>query len=192
MYRAPWPRRADRLHQPVGSEIDADYVVAHSFVGAAAVAGHLLSIGYRSFGYIAFGPRLKRDARLNGFRSALAEEGIALAPENVASGDGRDIEHGYRAMAALMESAERPRAVLAYNDLLAIGALRYCHDRGISVPGDVAVAGFDNLPESRVTTPPLTTVDYGVESMNRLAVWNCSTGFAIRAARSAARCSSRT
>ncbi|MGI6417600.1 MAG: LacI family DNA-binding transcriptional regulator [Thermoguttaceae bacterium] len=152
-------------------EIDADYVVAHSFVGAAAVAGHLLSMGYRSFGYIAFGSRLKRDARLSGFRSALAEEGITLAPENIASGEGRDIEHGYRAMAALMQSAERPRAVLAYNDLLAIGAIRYCHDRGISVPGDVAVAGFDNLPESRVTTPPLTTVDYGVESMARLAVW---------------------
>ncbi len=74
-------------------------------------------------------------------------------------------------MAALMQSAEPPRAVLAYNDLLAIGAIRYCHDRGISVPRDVAVAGFDNLPESRVTTPPLTTVDYGVESMARLAVW---------------------
>ena len=68
--------------------------------------------------------------------------------------------------------ADRPRAVFAFNDLLAIGALQYCQEQGIAVPGDVAIAGFDNLPQCRVTSPPLTSVAYPVQSIARLAVQN--------------------
>ena len=152
--------------------IQADFVVAHNFVGGGLVAGHFLSMGYESFGYIGFGPRLKRDERLHGFRSALFEENMELATDRIAGGDGRGILHGRRAMEQLMERERPPRAVFAFNDLLAIGALQYCQESGIAVPGDVAIAGFDNLPESRVTSPPLTTVAYPVESIARLAVQN--------------------
>jgi LacI family transcriptional regulator len=152
--------------------VEADFVVAHNFVGGALVAGHFLSMGYDSFGYIGFGPRLKRDERLHGFRSALLEEGTDLAPDRIAGGDGRNIVHGHHAMQRLMEGKKRPRAVFAFNDLLAIGALQYCQERGLAVPDDVAIAGFDNLPESRVTSPPLTTVAYPVQAISRLAVQN--------------------
>ena len=152
--------------------VEADFVVAHNFVGGALVAGHFLSMGFESFGYIGFGPRLKRDERLHGFRSALLEEGLELSAERVTGSDGRDIAHGHRAMEQLMESSGPPRAVFAYNDLLAIGALQYCREQDLDVPGDVAVAGFDNLPESRVTSPPLTSVAYPVQSIARLAVQN--------------------
>lgn len=152
--------------------VEADFVVAHNFVGGALAAGHLLSMGYDSFGYIGFGPRLKRDERLHGFRSALLEEGIELPTDRIAGGDGRDILHGHRGMKKLMESGKRPRAVFAFNDLLAIGALQYCQEHGVAVPDDVAIAGFDNLPESRVTSPPLTSVAYPVQSISRLAVQN--------------------
>lgn len=151
-------------------QVPADFVIADSFAGSAAVAGHLLSMGYDSFGYIGFGPRLKRDARQSGFRSALVEAGVTLEAGLVAQGEGGGIEHGYRAMGRLMRAKPRPRAVFAFHDLLAIGALRYCHEHGIDVPGDVALAGFDDLPESQVTSPPLTTVSYPIESMARLAV----------------------
>ncbi len=150
--------------------IDADFVVAHNFVGGAMMAGHLLSVGYESFGYIGFGPRLKNDNRLRGFRLALSEQDASLPDEAIADGNGRGIEHGYRAMARLMQGATKPRAVFAYNDLLAIGAMQYCQERGLAVPGDVAIAGFDNLPESQVTSPPLTTVAYPIRSIARLAV----------------------
>ncbi|MHB8902780.1 MAG: LacI family DNA-binding transcriptional regulator [Thermoguttaceae bacterium] len=150
--------------------VDADFVVAHNFVGGALVAGHFLTMGYRSFGYIGFGPRLKRDERLQGFRSALVEEGVELAADRITGRDGRDIAHGYHAMEQLTAGGEAPRAVFAYNDLLAIGALHYCLEYGMSVPGQVAIAGFDNLPESRVTCPPLTSVAYPVQSIARLAV----------------------
>lgn len=147
-----------------------DFVVADSFAGSAAVAGHLLSMGYESFGYIGFGARLKRDARLSGFRSALLEEGVMLDNSQVVGGEGGAVEHGYTAMARLMRGKSRPRAVFAFHDLLAVGALQYCQERQIVVPEEVAIAGFDNLPESQVTSPPLTTVGYPVESMARLSV----------------------
>jgi len=152
--------------------IEADFVVVHNFVGGASMAGHLLSVGYKSFGYIAFGPRLKRDERLRGYRSALLEEGFELGADEIVHGDGRDIAHGHHAMHGLMGRGRPPRAVFAYNDLLAVGALRYCQEQGIAVPGDVAIAGFDNLPECRVTSPPLTSVAYPIQSIARLAVRN--------------------
>jgi LacI family transcriptional regulator len=152
--------------------VEADFVVAHNFVGGALAAGHFLSMGYDSFGYLGFGPRLKRDERLQGFRSALLEEGIDLSPDQIAGGDGRGILHGNRGMGQLMEGEKRPRAVFAFNDLLAIGALQYCQEHRVAVPDEVAIAGFDNLPESRVTSPPLTSVAYPVQSISRLAVQN--------------------
>lgn len=152
--------------------VEADFVVAHNFAGGALAAGHLLSMGCDSFGYIGFGPRLKNDKRLHGFRSALMEEGIDFGPDRIAGSNGRDIIHGYRAMRHLMQGADRPRAVFAYNDLLAIGTLQYCLEHDIAVPGEVALVGFDNLPESRVTNPPLTSVAYPIQSIARLAVQN--------------------
>lgn len=151
-------------------QVAADYVVADSFAGSAAVAGHLVSMGYDSFGYIGFASRLRRDARLSGFRAALVDEGMELADSHTASAEGGTIEHGYSAMKQLMGQARPPRAVFAFHDLLAIGALRYCQEHQVAVPHQVAIAGFDNLPESRVTTPPLTTVSYPIESMARLAI----------------------
>ena len=75
-------------------------------------------------------------------------------------------------MDRLLKRGPVPRAVFAYNDLLAIGALQCCQEHGLSVPVDVAIAGFDNLPESRVTNPPITTVSYPVETIAKMAVEN--------------------
>ncbi len=150
--------------------VEADFVVAHNLMGGAAMASHFVEAGYTTAGYLGFGPRLKRDNRLTGFRAELLEHGIELPAQWIADDNGRDIENGYRAMQGLMSGPQRPRAVFAYNDLLAIGALQYCHDHGIDVPGEVAVAGFDNLPESRVTAPPLTTIAYPVETISQMAV----------------------
>ena len=77
--------------------VEVDSVVVHNFVGGASVAGHFLTMGYDSFGYLAFGHRLKRDQRLDGFRSALFEEGIDPDALKVADGDGREVIDGYLA-----------------------------------------------------------------------------------------------
>jgi LacI family transcriptional regulator len=150
--------------------VAADFVVADNFVAGAAVAGHFLSMGYTSLAYIGFGQRLKRDVRLSGFRSALAEQDVPLESERIVCDEGGTAQHGYRAMARLMKLRPRPRAVFAFSDLLAIGALQYCQKHGIGVPEQVAIAGFDNLPQSQVTTPALTSIAYPVEAMARLSV----------------------
>lgn len=151
-------------------EVDTDFVVVNNFAGGSAMAQHLLSGGYKSFGYISFGPRLKRDERLAGFRMALSDGGVSLADEYVLDDDGGDIANGYNAMKRMMALPKPPRCVFAFSDLLAIGAIRYCQENHISIPGTVAIAGFDDLPESSVTSPPLTTVAYPVDSMASLAV----------------------
>lgn len=157
-------------------DVPADYVTADSFLGSASVAAHFVNLGYDSFGYIGFASRLTRDARLSGFRSALWEAGLSIDAPATVHAEGGNIEHGFQAMDRLMHLLSPPRAVFAYHDLLAIGAMAYCHEHGISVPDDVAIAGFDNLPQSHVTRPGLTTVSYPIESMARLAV-DCVTDY---------------
>ena len=157
----------------VGREVEGvnvDGITADHFAGGAAVARHFIEMGYDSFGYIGFGPRLKMDMRLNGFRSGLCDEGFDLPAANVVDDNGWDIENGYNAMAKLALCADPPRAVMAFNDLPAIGALQYCREHDIAVPGDVAIAGFDNLPETQVTHPPLTTMEYPHAEMAQLAI----------------------
>lgn len=151
-------------------DVPCDFVAARNFVGGASVGEHFIDQGFTSFGYLAFGPRLREDERLRGFQSALSEHGYELPESYIAHGDGWDIQHGRAAMAKLMSLPNPPRAVFAFNDLLAIGAMRYCQEHGIGIPSQVAVAGFDNLAESRVTVPPLTTVEYPVQAMANLSV----------------------
>ena len=150
--------------------VNVDCITADHFAGGAAVARHFIEMGYESFGYIGYGRRLKTDMRLNGFRSGLCEEGYDLPAANIVDDNGWDIPNGYRAMAKLVSNGKIPRAIMAFNDLPAIGALMYCREHGIDVPGDVAIAGFDNLPETEVTQPPLTTVEYPHAEVGKLAV----------------------
>ncbi|MBN2291240.1 MAG: substrate-binding domain-containing protein [Pirellulales bacterium] len=150
--------------------VEADFVVPHNLMGGVAVASHFVESGFSNAGYLGFGPRLRRDSRLTGFRAELLEFGIELPTEWIANDNGRGIENGYRAMQRLMAGKNHPRAVFALNDLLAIGAMQYCQDHGIDVPGEIAIAGFDDLPESRVTAPPLTTVAYPIEATAQIAV----------------------
>jgi DNA-binding LacI/PurR family transcriptional regulator len=73
-------------------------------------------------------------------------------------------------MARLLDAGSRPDAVFAFNDLIAIGVLRCCYDRGIRVPEDVAVVGFDDLEEGRYTVPSLSTISPDKDLIGRTAV----------------------
>ena len=80
------------------------------------------------------------------------------------------IAHGYRAAAELLDLDPRPTALVAFNDKTAIGALQAAAERGLSVPGDLSIAGFDDIDLSRATTPQLTTVRQPLQEMGRMAV----------------------
>lgn len=150
--------------------LPVDSVVVHNMLGANKVAEHLLELGHRQFGYIGFRSDLKQEPRLAGFRSALHERGIKLANDQIIYAQDWHPENGQKAMAQLMQAAKPPTAVFAYHDLLAIGAMQYCREHHIRVPKHVAIVGFDDLPESRVTTPALTTISYPLRSMAELAL----------------------
>jgi DNA-binding LacI/PurR family transcriptional regulator len=107
--------------------------------------------------------------RLTGHRAALAAAGIAADPALVAEGDFTEAG-GARAMAALLDRAPDLDAVFVASDPMAVGALRVLREARRSVPGDVAVVGFDDAPVAATTDPPLTTVAQPLGEMTRLMV----------------------
>ncbi len=140
--------------------------------GARLIVEHLLSLGRRRIAFIR-GPAGNRDAaeRERGYRRALADR----APGSEAmmlAGDFSE-ESGYRAGQQVLSLPDRPDAVFAANDMMAIGFLAALREARVDVPGEIAVAGFDDVPMARYVTPALTTIqvhiaDLGGQAMEML------------------------
>jgi LacI family transcriptional regulator len=137
--------------------------------GAIAMTRHLLALGHRRIAFVR-GPEDNHDAeeRLRGYREALGRGGSGASALELA-GDFRE-DAGYRAAAPLLAAKPRPTAVFAANDAMAIGLLFAFRERRVRVPGDVALAGFDDIPIARYLTPPLTSVRVPIDELGRLAV----------------------
>jgi DNA-binding LacI/PurR family transcriptional regulator len=148
-------------------DLAVPYVDADNRGGAREAVRHLLSLGRRRIAHIA-GPRDQTSAvdRLDGYRDVLLDAGPGL----IAQGDFTE-ESGARAMAELLARRPDLDGVFAANDLMASGALRVLRERGLRVPEDVALVGFDDMSSiAEATDPPLTTVRQDVEGMGRLMV----------------------
>jgi LacI family transcriptional regulator len=145
-------------------------VSAANFAGARSISAHLAALGHRRIGVIG-GPTewLASGARLVGHTSALADTGALPAAELLRSVEPT-VEQGYRAAGELLDLPDRPTALVAFNDKVAAGALRAAYQRGLRVPEDLSVTGFDDSDLSRSTQPPLTTVRQPLEEMGRMAV----------------------
>lgn len=126
--------------------------------GARMATQHLASLGHKRIAYIGdkFGFQSDME-RMAGYRQTLEENDLGFDPELVIHGDGTP-EGGMRAMLCLLSLAERPSSVFCYNDRLAIGAMRAVRERGLHVPEDISIVGFDDLFLSSYTDPPLTTI----------------------------------
>ncbi|MFB4268303.1 LacI family DNA-binding transcriptional regulator [Nonomuraea sp. GTA35] len=143
----------------------ASSVTADNFAGATAVVEHLLGLGHRRIGFIAGRAGLEAAwSREEGYRTALAEAGVPLDPQLIARGSFNP-ESAAPLARALLDRPDRPTAIFAASDGMALKALQVAKDLGLDVPGDLSVAGFDNIPESALAEPGLTTVD---QSMYRL------------------------
>ncbi|MFG2825280.1 LacI family DNA-binding transcriptional regulator [Kitasatospora sp. NPDC048365] len=153
---------------PVPRDIAA--VSAAHFAGARNVAAHLVGLGHRRIGLIN-GPSewLASSSRLAGHTSALAEVGVLVDPALVTSIEPTS-DWGYTAARRLLDLPERPTALAAFNDKAAVGALRAAHERGLRVPEDLSVTGFDDLYLSRSSVPMLTTVRQPLEELGGMAV----------------------
>ncbi|SEF82301.1 LacI family transcriptional regulator [Nonomuraea solani] len=154
----------------VSVEADADLVASvhiDQAAGARMAVEHLLYLGHETVWHVSGpGDRLDAQARVDGWRRTLESAGRVAPP--VIPGDWGP-ESGYQAG---LELAERPgvSAVFAANDHMALGLLRAFHERGIRVPEDISVIGFDDIPEAGYFIPPLTTVRPDHEEVGRRAV----------------------
>lgn len=141
--------------------------------GARGAVEHLLGSGHRRIGLISAHTKSPvQDARVQGYREALAGAGIPFDPEIVKTGRtekhaGFSEEAGYEAMLQLLEAEPRPTAVFASSDVQAIGAWKAIRDAGLSVPGDVALVGYDDIKTSQYIG--LTSVDQGMHSVGEEA-----------------------
>ena len=126
--------------------------------GAHAATQHLINLGHQRIGVIsATRPITALTRRLEGYRDALSEAELPDDPALLAFGDFSP-ESGYQAAAELLAQQPRPTAIFAFNDRMAMGAIRHVRDAGLSVPQDIAVIGFDDIPAAALADPPLTTV----------------------------------
>ncbi|MDQ1072265.1 LacI family DNA-binding transcriptional regulator [Streptomyces canus] len=156
---------------PAGSPaLDAPTIGAANWSGGLAATEHLLSLGHRRIGLIAGPPRLLCSrARYDGYRAALEGAGLTLDESLVVPGDFRP-ESGFAGCEKLLELSEPPTAVFAASDQMALGAVEALRRRGLRVPEDMSLVGFDDLPEVRWSAPPLTTVRQPLADMGKLAV----------------------
>ncbi|MFJ6375630.1 LacI family DNA-binding transcriptional regulator [Pseudarthrobacter oxydans] len=144
-----------------------DLVTMKNGEAAAALTAHLLAGGRRRIAVIGAHPEESVGSaglRLNGYRKALEEAGVPFNPELVAPCEWRR-DNGAAAVAGLMDRGVEFDAVFGLNDVLALGAMHELLIRGVRVPQDVAVAGFDDIDEARFASPSLTTVSPGMEEI---------------------------
>ncbi|MFB9624329.1 LacI family DNA-binding transcriptional regulator [Nonomuraea helvata] len=140
-------------------------VTADNLAGGTTVVEHLLALGHRRIAFIAGRSNLEAAwLREEGYRRALASAGVPVDPTLIARGDFNP-ESAVPLARALMDREDRPTAIFAASDGMALKALEVAKELGLSVPGDLSLAGFDNIPESALCDPGLTTVD---QSMYRL------------------------
>lgn len=157
-------RRLARSGLPcVGVDIAAggpatEYVTSDNAAGTAAAVGHLHALGHRRIATITGRIETPPGAdRLKGYRDALRAHGLAYRDEYVAYGDF-SVGSGAPAMTRLLDADEPPTAVVCASDPMALAAIRAIADRGLAVPRDVSIVGFDDIPLAGHVHPPLTTV----------------------------------
>lgn len=145
--------RIDGLQERTGTNIVID-----DFEPAREVTRHLIELGHRRIGFIQPHPgHLTAAARYDGYRNALEEAGLKLDPALVVEGQFT-FDSGYQAARILLMQPSRPTAIFAANDEMALGAVAAARELGITLPDDLSVAGFDDIPAASTNWPSLTTV----------------------------------
>jgi LacI family transcriptional regulator len=144
-------------------------ITIDNYGGANAMMRHLAELGHTRVGFIK-GPEQNADAaeRLRGYRHAIRQMGGARDAEIEFSGDFSE-QSGYAAALTVAAMDAPPTAIFAANDAMAVGALSGLAGRGLAVPGDIAVVGFDDIPIARYLAPPLTTVKVDIAELGRRA-----------------------
>ena len=161
-------------HIPVVSftqrRTDIDSVYVSMKKGGALVAQHFLDLGHETIAFIGE----KDDPKFEGFQQHLRSQGVVVKDENMVSIDGwEDLSNDViseRIKDFISHMNQDVSAIFAFNDIAAIHALNALHLKGVEVPGDVILAGYDNIYLTRELDPPLTTVGQPTKEIGRLAI----------------------
>jgi LacI family transcriptional regulator len=165
-----------------GPAVDADVyeITVDNFGGARDMTRHLIALGHERIGFIA-GAVCNHEAseRERGHLAALYEADRTVDPAFNVRGDFNE-DGGWRAARELMALRNPPSVIFAANDAMAVGMLSALREAGLSVPGDVAVVGFDDIPVARFLNPPLTSVRVGIAALGERAASVLLTALAER------------
>lgn len=150
-----------------GGDWPLDDIFVDNTAAAYDAVSYLLSRGHRRVAMIT-GPDGPRNARREGYTKALLEHDPTFVPL-MQEAENYDETGGYQGMRRLLLLRERPTAVFAANDLMAIGAMKAIRDSGLHVPQDIALVGFDDIPAAQLISPALTTIHQDQAGMGRKA-----------------------
>jgi LacI family transcriptional regulator len=142
---------------------------ATNWQGGYDATQYLIDLGHRRIGFITGTLDLgcSRD-RLAGYEAALSAHQIPIDPQLIQEGDFNQ-PTGYQVAQALLDLAELPTAIFASNDVMAFGVMEAVRDRGLRIPEDISIVGFDNIPQAEHVSPQLTTIEQPLADMGREA-----------------------
>lgn len=144
------------------------FVDEESETGMQLLVNHFAALGHRDIGLIAPPAELMfGKLRIQGFHDAMSALGLRVRPEWIVTGDMTQ-RSGAEAAACLLSLPAQPTAVIAGNDLMAIGAMSHLQQRGYDVPADFSIGGFDDIPPAAHTNPPLTTIHQPIYRIARI------------------------
>jgi LacI family gluconate utilization system Gnt-I transcriptional repressor len=164
-----------------GDGVDLVVGTSHHAAGRAS-AEHLIARGYRRIGYVGHDITQDRRAgkRLQGFRQAMADHGLGLVDQEFSPGRASSLEGGRNGISRLLERQPKLDAIYFSNDDLAIGGYFHCLEHKISIPGDLALFGYNGLEIARLTPQPLSTIRSPRVVMGRTAAELLLSGGASR------------
>jgi LacI family transcriptional regulator len=144
-------------------------VISTNRDGALSIMEYLISLGHRRIGFIGGRPELQSTIRRQqGYEDGLRRANIPVISKLMQAGDYTR-KTGYDCAKELLSLSNPPTAIFAANDQSAIGAMEAADEAGLHIPKDLSVVGFDNIPQTAYTTPPLTTVDQSIDEMGYMA-----------------------
>lgn len=160
----PYVRLGPERAEGLGPRVHMDDVAA-----AREMTEHLIALGHRRIGFIVGEPRYgASQARREGYLTAMKAHGLPVSESLVRQGDFT-FQSGVKEAKALLALTDRPTAIFASNDDMALGCVAAIAEAGLMTPGDVSVAGFDDSPSARFSRPQLTTVRQPVAEMSSVA-----------------------
>ncbi|MCM8759301.1 MAG: LacI family transcriptional regulator [Candidatus Omnitrophica bacterium] len=150
-------------------DLPADIVAVDTYKGGSLALEHLANLGHKKIGFIGKSRFESTDRRYMGYKNALERLGLEFNEDFVVTGYG-GFQTGFEGMIRLLGLKDKPTAIIAHNDIVAIGALSAVYKEGLRVPHDIAIIGFDNIESSKYLNVPLTTIEFPIEKIAKKLV----------------------